>query len=837
MQKNSNRRGLALGAIIALFGSLFVSAPAQAATLNADIGIYPVAENGTTSSAFVGTLADDFPVVVQGKGSFAIAGSTNLSFKIEKTAGTNMDLAYSVSGSALDLSSVTASSPVQSRSGVIVAGSTSASVSAVVNGSVAHINFKASSASGVASWSPVTFKLTVWRDNQGGVANDRIDSDEPYSEQVITLLHPKDLTRTLTLTALAPMDTFATASATITGVNLANLSGTFTLRYSASAGLAATDGQARTAPEVHVLGGVLSQSAGVASASFSGSEVVSVGLYYAGIQVGASVSQTVTASSIDNIYVSVASSDHVTSSAIANSASGQTVTVRPNQTYTVRVVAHSNSKSVSGAVVSVAMTGPGLGAASNSSLIVNGGAATTSYPTALSLTTGANGVATFTFATTGVTVGGVNFTIVASQGNLTTTALQLDPVAADYSIANEFDRYATTPGTAVTLNFDVEDQWQVASTRADQRIKVTRGGTGFAYAETISYVAVTAGKAAFSFTPSPATKTGSATVDTALEQYDANEFTWKAVSGVSGDRVTVAVSSEAQTFTASAAIVSQSASISYSISDGVYIWTGPVTVSTTVAGADVLVTATGLVIGYGSKTASDTVTVRSDANGAVVVKFAGNRTGKYTVSYAVGAAVTSSLIVIDVPVSSSGKAISYDKTQILAGETSTITGTLVDMFGNAVPAATVYVGWSGKGLPFGANTVATTDADGEFSFQVLALSTELGAGKITATYRPAGAVTDTKNLTFVADVSIVASVAAPATDQKLTVGSFKGFVAIYALNYTGQKLSAKVAGKWLTVNNLSRFQRVVRNTGAAIPIVVDLYIDGKLVRTENIVTK
>jgi hypothetical protein len=92
-------------------------------------------------------------------------------------------------------------------------------------------------------------------------------------------------------------------------------------------------------------------------------------------------------------------------------------------------------------------------------------------------------------------------------------------------------------------------------------------------------------------------------------------------------------------------------------------------------------------------------------------------------------------------------------------------------------------------------------------------------------------------LTFNQSIVVGGAATAPATDQKLTVGSFKGFVAIYALNYTGQKLSAKVAGKWLVVNSLSRFQRVVRNTGAAIPIVVDLYIDGKLVRTENIVTK
>jgi len=837
MQKNSNRRGLALGAIIALFGSLFVSAPSQAATLNADIGIYPVAENGTTSSAFVGTLLDDFPIVVQGKAGTSLAASTNLTFKIEKTAGLGMDVAYSVSQTALDLSAVNSSSPAASRSGIIHAGTASATVSADVNNGVAHLNFKASTVSGTASWSPVTLKVTVWRDNQGGVANDRIDSDEPYSEQVITLLHPKDLTRTLALTALAPMDTFATASATITGVNLANISGTFTLKYSASAGLAATDGQARTAPAIHVLGGVLSQSTAVATASFSGSEVVSVGLYYAGVQVGASVSQTVTTKSIDNIYVSMVSSDHVTSSSVANSASGQTVAIRPNQTYTVRVVAHSNSKSVSGVVLKVAMTGPGLGAASNSSLVINGGAATTSYPTALELTTGAGGVATFTFATTGVAIDGANFTVIASQGNLTTAALTLDPVAASYSIVNEFDRYATTPGTAVALNFDVEDQWQAASTRADQRIKVTRGGTGFAYAETISYVAVVAGKAAFSFTPAPAAKTGSAHVDTALEQYDANEFTWKAVSGATGDRVTVVVSSDAKTFTASAAIVSQSASISYSISDGVYIWTGPVTVSTTVAGSDVLVTATGLTIGYGAKTASGAVTIRSDANGNVVVKFAGDRSGTHTVSYAVGTAVTTSLVIIDVPTSASGKALTFDKTEILAGETSTITGTLVDLRGNPVPGAAVYVGWTGKGLPFGANTTLTTDDDGQVSFQVLALSTETGAGKISAVYRPTGAVTSTLNQAYVANVSIVSAVSAPASDQRLTVGSFKGFVAIYALNYTGQKLSAKVAGKWLTVNSLTRFQRVVRNTGAGYTIKVDLYIDGAFVRSETVVTK
>ncbi len=92
------------------------------------------------------------------------------------------------------------------------------------------------------------------------------------------------------------------------------------------------------------------------------------------------------------------------------------------------------------------------------------------------------------------------------------------------------------------------------------------------------------------------------------------------------------------------------------------------------------------------------------------------------------------------------------------------------------------------------------------------------------------AVTGTKTIT------IGGSAAAPA-DAKLTVGSFKGYVAIYAKGYAGKKLSAKVAGKWLTVASLSDFQRVVRNTGAGYTIKVDLYIDGSLVKSETITTK
>jgi hypothetical protein len=186
MQKNSNRRGLALGAIFALVASLFVSAPAQAATDGADIGVYPVAENGTTSSAFVGVLDQDFPIYFQGKGSYALPAG-NVVVKVEKTAGTNMDVIVSASSIATDLSTITASSPVASRSDVIKAGSTSETVSMIVTGTtpaIAHLNVKAYSTSGIASWSPVTLKVTIWVDTQGAVQNDIINSDEPFTTQV-----------------------------------------------------------------------------------------------------------------------------------------------------------------------------------------------------------------------------------------------------------------------------------------------------------------------------------------------------------------------------------------------------------------------------------------------------------------------------------------------------------------------------------------------------------------------------------------------------------------------------------------------------------------------------
>jgi len=68
------------------------------------------------------------------------------------------------------------------------------------------------------------------------------------------------------------------------------------------------------------------------------------------------------------------------------------------------------------------------------------------------------------------------------------------------------------------------------------------------------------------------------------------------------------------------------------------------------------------------------------------------------------------------------------------------------------------------------------------------------------------------------------------SDTKVNVGTFKGYVALYAKGYKGQKMSAIVAGKWIVIPTLaSDFERVVRFTGAGYTITTKLYIDGEQV--------
>jgi hypothetical protein len=74
--------------------------------------------------------------------------------------------------------------------------------------------------------------------------------------------------------------------------------------------------------------------------------------------------------------------------------------------------------------------------------------------------------------------------------------------------------------------------------------------------------------------------------------------------------------------------------------------------------------------------------------------------------------------------------------------------------------------------------------------------------------------------------------------QKVNAGSFKGYVAIYAKGYEGQRLSAKIGNDWVIVPALkSRFERITDFTGMGYQIRVRIYIDRVLEATINLTTK
>jgi hypothetical protein len=152
---------------------------------------------------------------------------------------------------------------------------------------------------------------------------------------------------------------------------------------------------------------------------------------------------------------------------------------------------------------------------------------------------------------------------------------------------------------------------------------------------------------------------------------------------------------------------------------------------------------------------------------------------------------------------------------------------LADAYGNGVASATVKVTYTGAGIVFG-TLPTTTDANGEIAFSVLLGSNDTGTVSVTVSYdqNADNDYLDAKDLVTTSTTEITAS-GVVASAAKVNVGSFKGYVALYAKGYKGQKMTAIVAGKWIKVDSLaSDFERVVRYTGAGYSITTKIYIDG-----------
>jgi hypothetical protein len=878
MQTKTNRRGLAIGAAIALVGSFFGAAPASYATTDgAYIDIRPL--SNTDMSNFGGLLTEDFPVYAQLKSGTANANDNfangKLKWIVERVSGALDVLAAASTVSSAPgsytagIANTTTAGSTSAESAVadfgvtgatvsnfaeVLADGTSVSLEAKVSADgtgYAPLYIRAYSASGILTSSPnVTVKITAYIDDLGG-QNGKYDSGEWFSTKTITLYASSRVAPTVTLGSPARGDSVLTVSATLTSLNWSNLNNKPFLQVEStdsSLDWAGTTTFVSVSPALSPAqatnrAGVVSFSfALVAGQTFTESTTLSAELRYhtsdtvdGGVLLGsASTSAVVSSPGVTRLSISAVAAADI-------AGSGNAYDIRANKTYTIRVFAATNSTSVSKAVT-VTLGGTSL-VTSSRVISINGAASVANYPAAgFTVTTGTDGYGTFTVGTTGF-VPGNTLTVDAEVGNVEAARVTLTMATLSYTVtSDDGSLVATTPGTAVTIPFTVEDQWEEPLTAASHFLKVTRGGTGFNYATTVSYVAVAAGAANVTFTPEPAAKTGSATVTVEIVRLDNTAY----INAGGTATVTVTVTSSALAFSTGLA-ASRAASVSYFASTVSWV---TVTGKAVVPGSAIVVTGDTLVFRASSAvpaTTSGTITVRANSTGDYTFDVAGLRSGTRVMTLKTGTATTTSQLVVADAASDMGRTITWDTSTIESGKTRVITGTLSDANGNPVDTtgvgrtagdsgtASIVVTYTGTaGIVVG--TMPTeTDADGKFKVSILTAAADSGTLTLTAVYMPQGASTVTANKVTSVQAVTVAPAAAPEVNA--VIGSFNGRWAVRVENAKGSVVSVKAGNRWVKFTSLNNNYLFSRKSVVGRTIAVSVWVDGELQNSQTITIK
>jgi hypothetical protein len=210
--------------------------------------------------------------------------------------------------------------------------------------------------------------------------------------------------------------------------------------------------------------------------------------------------------------------------------------------------------------------------------------------------------------------------------------------------------------------------------------------------------------------------------------------------------------------------------------------------------------------------------------------------------------------------------------EINVNQTYAIQASLTDKWGNPIQTAGGTVDIIGVGsVEINSAAAGATDKnfgkDGKVTVFVRSIKDIEGPGTITATLEAAtytawtgtetasrdlglteittdvvGTAHDETSFANSVEVNIFVGDAPQSSTQKVNAGSFKGYVAVYARGYEGQRLSAKIGNDWVIVdpivnNESANLARVTDFTGAGVDIAVRIYIDRVLIDTINLTTK
>ena len=800
MFKNTTRRGLAIGAAIAIAFSGLVTSPAQAA---GEVVLAPSA--GTTYNTFV---TENFTLQASLAPGQNSAQSTQLKYKIDKAAGATVS--YGVSTSA---------SVTNSASGTLNAASTSVVVAADGAGALTQnfVKLAVTGATSVSATTDVTVTAFVDANN-----NSTLDTGEFATAQTVSFKKYSEVAAAVALTQPAEGDTSLKGTASLTGINTNQVQKTVT--FVASIGGTAT-GSATLASGVYST--AVSTLAGAATVS----AVVNVDTYQVG---AASATLTVTSSTVKAITGSAVVGDNAlnVSSGVASARLNSAFAVQAN----VKNSTSATAVAVAGAAVTAAVTS-GATLSSTKTLSLNGTVYTTnaSLPTALAVTSDASGNAVVNVVTVGF-VANETITFVFTSQNLAAGNLVVTQVDAAYTVksvgVNNFRTVATS--SAMAIDYTVADQFKVALP-AGHRLVV-------AYDGTTKYVPVSGGAAKAEFT-STASATTLDVTNSGLEKQNTTTLNWATVSATTASAVAVKSTTVAAKFD-TAPTHSATAVIARATTSNTAGYLSVVSINGKVnhAGQSVSVTSTGAMFSTAAqdaKAAADTITTLADGAGWWTVSAYVVKAGAATFTYAAGTATASTTVTAAAALGNQGTVLTIVSVDtILPGKTLVATVKLVDEHGNAVAADDASPSESFSvtvtGLGFVGAIPTKLNASGEATVAVLLGSADEGSVVITATYDADGTGTAKAAVTTTKTVAVAPAV---ASEVNVVVGSFNGRWAVRTENAKGSAVSIKVGGKWYKATATSDNFVFSRKSKVGATVLVKVWVAGDLQNEQTVTVK
>ncbi len=861
MSKNLTRKGLALGAVVALGSSLFAGTPATAAPT----ALYLQSAFGTSTT---GVLGQYFTLAASALGRVT---ADEVKFYVEGVAAANVsatarvvtDLTVATGTTAYNVTPAETSVDADAKQTSYTSGT-----SAWTAGSYYQLALKVDSTNVTATTS---VKVTPYLDSV--VADNKPGANELVGTPVtINFVKGSELTATPTITA--PVGAKANAVVAVSGgVNVEQFRAAadgghaetpFTVLFKQDGADFGTAVNAlySTTDKVLTVDSASNTTAGKiygATAKINATDSASAAAVTATAGKAASLSGVAIAKGTSFAAAPAVSTNVIRSGSGSISASTTVTAVtgesKVGQKVTFTVTEYSASALAAGGSVSA-----------GGKTLTNAASGTTEKFT-VEVVTDADGKATLPITYAGLADGNkisVSATAVGATGSVSAAGIDL---TAQDSVATAIvdlvqDTHAGTPVRQIakagsfSIAYKVVDQFGQTPT-GSFRVAVTNTNA-ISTPSITTPVAVSSGAVTVTGTDNNTADDVYEVVAT-LQKLGTDGTTWSNVGSVTetstisagtvGTASALSITASAtdnvtragQTLVAGNTALEQS-SVDRTAPSGSETLTTVVTSATgaVVPGAAVTYTAAGVLFKAGNTYGLGSITVYTNASGSTgAVNIYSNLSGASTITVTSGSA-TKTQVITWAAVTAGGSAWTINApAYILPGQTLKVSAVLKDKYGALVNTASgdVKVVYTGAG--FVTATLPTeTDADGAISFTVLLGAADAGTATVKFIYEGAnGTLEETSSNDDVVSSATITLGAAPVAGATAAVSGSKGKFFVSATNAAAKKVVVKVAGKFFSSFTGTAAKKSVALKAPKGSHKVTVFVGGKLVATKTISVK